>query len=86
MILNEAASFLDDWTTRFSHFGHVENLVGHLVARSDLVGHLVARASGRRSSRGRCGHLYYCGSYFAKLLGHRTLIEDKVLTAGIVPI
>jgi len=34
-----------------------ENLVTNLVAGIDLVAHLVAGASGRRSGRGRCGHL-----------------------------
>ena len=32
-------------------------MVIDLVAWSDLVAHLVAGASGRRSGRGRCGHL-----------------------------
>ena len=48
-----------DWATRFSHFGHVENLVTNLVAGSDLVAHLVAGASGRQSGHGRCGHLRF---------------------------
>ena len=59
-----------DWATRFSHFGHVENLVTNLVARRYLVAHLVAGASGRRSGCGRCGHL--CTYYLRKTAPPRT--------------
>ena len=55
-----------DWATRFSHFGHVENLFTNLVAGSDLVAHLVAGASGRRSGRGTCGHLEYVNVLYSR--------------------
>ena len=57
-----------DWTTRFSHFGHVENLVVHLVTGSHLVAHQVAGASGRRSGCCRCVHLNYSGGQHCTFL------------------
>ena len=51
--------------------------------RGDLVAHQVAGASGRRSGRGRCGHLQYLQQYSYPCVTNPILPSDDKLKAAL---